>query len=126
MRLVLPLVALSLAACTLIPLVPDPVVRERRIDLAGSPGIRLIEGGLELSLRLTELPGAGVLTAKWFDPDGRSVLEGSLEVTMEDAGRSLQLTGPTGPRPGRWRAVVLLNGVVVRQFAFEVGGLRGG
>lgn len=126
MRLVLPLVALSLAACTLVPLVPDPVERERRIDLAGSPGIRLIAGGLDLGLRLTELPRAGVLTARWFDPDGRAVLEKSLEVTMEDAGRTVQLTGPTGPRPGRWRAVVLLDGVVVRQFAIEVGEPPGG
>jgi hypothetical protein len=113
-------VALALAACTLFPLVPDPLTREPRIDLAGSPGILLVAGGLELTVRLTEVPGAGVLAARWFDPDGRAVLESRRAVTPGDAGRTVYFTGPAGPRPGRWRAVVLLDAVVVRQFAIQV------
>lgn len=120
MRLLGPLGVLALAACTLFPLVPDRLTREPRIDLAGSPGIRLVAGGLELAVRLTEVPGAGVLVARWFDPDGQAVLETPREVSPGDAGRTVYFTGPADPRPGRWRAVVLLDAVVVRQFAIQV------
>jgi hypothetical protein len=108
-----------------LPPVPDSVNVTPMARLGSDSGLRVGPpgGALRLHLVLLAVPQAGWLAVQWFAPDGREAASDSVWVTPQDEGqgRTLGLPANAGPATaGEWRAVVSMDGVVLRQFRLAV------
>ena len=119
------LLVLSLGACRplYLPPVPERVEVEQRLALSGSMTAR--EGQPRLELQVDQGPAEeGWLAIQWFAPNNREVASESvwLEAGVGGDGRIVvELPADVLPAsPGRWRALLSFDGVVVRQFSAEV------
>lgn len=121
--------AAGLSACRplYVPLVPDdapePVARTR---LAADSSLMLNEGRPRLTLTVKELaPEVAFgdwLAVQWFAPSGGIAASESRWVQGDDLGTELAFDLPPDVEVanGEWRAVVSLDGFVLRQFRVDV------
>lgn len=124
--------ALAVAAaggCTplFVPPVPAPVVAAAPAwRLAGDAALRATDVGgrwrLRLRVRFDEVPAAGWVAVQWFGPAGGERASAALRVAPEDVGRvfALDLPADVALVPGPWRALLSVDGRVVRQFEADV------
>jgi hypothetical protein len=114
------------AACAPLFLPPIPVdtlAPRPAWRVAGDAELRVVRDGvgtaawLRLRLRFDEVPGAAWVAVQWFGPAGGERASGSVWVAPDDVGRTLTWdTPPDLPlTPGAWRAVVSVDGQLLRQ-----------
>lgn len=113
---------LLLTACQplYIPAVPTPLELPERLELdarADLDGQRP-----RITIELLNVPADGWLAVQWFAPSNLEAASESVWIAPADEnGRVvLQLPSDVDARSGRWRAVLSMNGRVLRQLSFEV------
>lgn len=104
-----------------LPPVPAPLELPARFELTGSSAL-LQEGRPALRLLLGRVPQEGWLAVQWFAPDNREAASESVWVAPGMEGTVVHVTLPPDieSTDGRWRAVLSLEGEVVRQLSVEV------
>jgi len=105
------------------PLQPAPAWRVAG-DAALAP-VLAVDGrvaGLRLSLRFDEVPASAWVAVQWFGPVGRERASDARWVEPGDAGRTWTWDAPDDLElePGRWRAVLSVGDLLLRQFDVEL------
>lgn len=119
-------VTVALAACRplYLPLIPDPPPYESGVRVASFQAEPDSTGRPRLELSLTDLKEAGWLAVQWLAPSGREMASESSWVEPVEEGVTpltvFVLPDDISLTPGEWRAVVSINGQLLRQFRFEV------
>lgn len=121
------MVAVLLGGCTPLFLPPVPSTLAPAASswrLAGASELRYLSDPptLELELVFAEVPRPAFVAVQWFGPQGGERASASLWLEPADLPwvRSLQLPGDVPLTPGRWRAVVSVGEVLLRQLDVEV------
>lgn len=112
----------SLAGCRplYLPPVPQPLELDPRLEVTARPEL---EDGRPLTVVTPGLvPEEGWLAIQWFSPGNREVASASVWLDSPYGGGDLLLALPQDVEvtPGRWRAVLSFEGILVRQLDFEV------
>jgi hypothetical protein len=137
--LVVALGALSACRPLYIPLVPDAPEAPSALRLADDSELTIVDGRPRLELSLDAPGAAGVaegvwLNVQWFGPSGRQAASGSVWIEARGDTPATAAATATAPAaalvfdlpddvevvPGEWRAVVSVDGVLLRQFRVDV------
>lgn len=120
----------ALAGCRplYIPLVPDAPPAPTAVRLAADSHLAVVAGRPSLVLSLTatgtaaQVQDGAWLDVQWFGPSGRQAASESLWLDGERSGEdfTVELPADVVVVPGEWRAVVSMDGVVLRQFRVDV------
>lgn len=125
--LVLVLVAAgTLTACRplYIPAIPDDIPFTPRVSASTDGGFHFDAAGYPtIELELRDVAEPGWLAVQWFSPQGSEAASQSVWVEAA-AQQSVSFTLPADValRRGDWRAVLSLNGRLVRQLNFTMAG----
>lgn len=121
--------ALWLAGCTplYVPPVPDLLAPEPAWRIAGDAHLEVVtvaEAGTRLRLEASfaSVAAPGWVAVQWFGPVGTERASAATWVTDADVGRGFVWWSPPDLElaPGAWRALVSVDGRVLRQFDVEI------
>lgn len=103
-----------------LPPVPEPLVLPDGLRVLGTA--QVVDDRPRLRLSVSDAPREGWLAVQWFGPDNREKASESVWIDPSDEGHTHRLDLPPAiaADPGRWRAIVSFEGIVARQFSFEV------
>ena len=105
-----------------LPVVPDEIPFTPQVRATSNSAINFAADGYPtIELELRDVPEAGWLAVQWFTPSGGEAASQSVWVEPA-AEQSVRFTLPADAElvAGEWRAVVSLNGRLVRQLNFTV------
>lgn len=118
----------GLVACQplYVPLVPTAPDVELPATLADDGTLSLAAGRPRLQVSLASLPAGqaagGWLAVQWFGPAGAQAASDARWVDEDSVGAVLTFDLPAdiAVTPGEWRAIVSLEGMLLRQFRVDV------
>jgi hypothetical protein len=112
-----------------IPLVPDAPEAPTALRLSSDSSLDVVAGRPRLTLSIDSTDAALVslgvwLNVQWFGPSGRQAASGSLWLEGPPSERTkvvvFVLPADVAVVSGEWRAVVSVDGVLLRQFRADV------
>lgn len=109
----------TVAGCTplYLPPVPEALEMEPRFELEARGVVE--QGRPVIRIELLNVPAEGWLAVQWFSPANREAASESLWLEPGDEGRVVRFSLPEDvePVPGRWRALLSRDAVLLRQLS---------